>query len=172
MTDEELKQRFLCLDCGVDTGEIDEYYMVRDDVWLAAVESKSSGMLCIGCLEKRLGRTLAHTDFTDAPVNFMGPFSMRLRDRLAHDTGVRSDTKLLAQHWFDIAGTRHACRMEGIMGPLDGFVQFPTKPQDMATVYTPDTAPEQVQISVNLPLAIRRCVEARTSGTPPTFYYS
>ncbi len=55
------------------------------------------------------------------------------------------------------------------MGPLDGFVQFPMRPQDKATVYTADTAPEQVQMKVNLPLAIQRCVEA---AGRPTFYYS
>jgi hypothetical protein len=77
--------------------------------------------------------------------------------------------KLLAQHWFTLAGTRHPCRLEGFMGPLDGFVQFPMRPQDKATVYTADTAPEQVQMKVNLPLAIQRCVEA---AGRPTFYYS
>lgn len=41
-------------------------------------------MLCIGCLEARLGRLLQPDDFTDAPINdpdFL-PMSDRLRSRI------------------------------------------------------------------------------------------
>ncbi|WP_245672667.1 hypothetical protein [Aldersonia kunmingensis] len=72
-----------CLDCGVDTDAIDEYYMVHDQVWLQAAPD-GKGQLCIGCLEARLGRTLSATDFTDAEVNNpgLGARSVRLVDRL------------------------------------------------------------------------------------------
>jgi hypothetical protein len=66
--------------------------MVRDAVWDSVVEScekvyrsgeytldgvdvsydltiKTSGMLCVGCLERRLGRQLTHRDFIDYPIN-------------------------------------------------------------------------------------------------------
>jgi hypothetical protein len=59
---------FDCLACGTNTLHIDEYYMVTDEVWLA-VNPKRSGMMCIGCVEARLGRELTASDFTDAPVN-------------------------------------------------------------------------------------------------------
>jgi hypothetical protein len=41
-------------------------------------------VLCIGCLEKPLGRTLCASDFTDAMVNFpdKGGVSDRMRQRL------------------------------------------------------------------------------------------
>jgi hypothetical protein len=42
--------------------------MVRDAVWQAA--RMTDGYLCIGCLEKRLGREPTPDDFTAAPVNF------------------------------------------------------------------------------------------------------
>jgi hypothetical protein len=60
-----------------------EYYMVRDDVWWPCVGGRS-GMLCIGCLETRLGRELCAADFIDAYINSMhwGSKSMRLVDRL------------------------------------------------------------------------------------------
>ena len=45
-----------CVDCGVDTDAIDEYYMVDDPVWQQAA-SDTTGHLCISCLEHRLGRT-------------------------------------------------------------------------------------------------------------------
>jgi len=77
------RRQFLCLDCGVDTGRINEYYMVIERVWWA-VHDSGIGMLCIGCLETRLGRRLRPDDFTDAYVNDVGfaPKSQRLMARL------------------------------------------------------------------------------------------
>lgn len=50
---------FECNDCGVHTLDIGEYYMVRGDVWPAGAH-----MLCIACLESRIGRSLTPQDFT------------------------------------------------------------------------------------------------------------
>jgi hypothetical protein len=43
-------------------------------------------MLCIGCLEVRVGRRLEPSDFSDAPINYPGFLkrSERLSDRLGH----------------------------------------------------------------------------------------
>ena len=49
-----------------------EWYMVHDQVWQAAGAGEDV-CLCIGCLEGRLGRQLTAADFTDAPVNSLGP---------------------------------------------------------------------------------------------------
>jgi hypothetical protein len=78
--------RFNCLDCGENTARLDEYYMVRGEVWRFAVPV-GRGMLCIGCLEHRIGRKLRPRDFTPARVNLpwspdVGPKSPRLMDRL------------------------------------------------------------------------------------------
>lgn len=70
-----------CMDCGKETlyyddhGEIigDDYYEVRDDVWLEAVPNENyCGVyaLCKDCLSKRLGRPLRGDDFTNDPINF------------------------------------------------------------------------------------------------------
>ncbi len=66
--------------------------MVRDDVWEQAWANRrkpwhslpGQQILCIGCLEKRLGRTLMPCDFTDWPVNNPNKrnASARLRARL------------------------------------------------------------------------------------------
>jgi hypothetical protein len=40
-----------------------EVYIVRDKVWQAAGMEPMGGCLCIGCLEKRLGRLLRPKDF-------------------------------------------------------------------------------------------------------------
>lgn len=77
------RRKFLCLDCGVDTGKIGEFYFIKTELWLKIVGA-IKGMLCIGCLEKRLGRMLCKRDFTDATINnprFVSK-SQRLMSRL------------------------------------------------------------------------------------------
>jgi hypothetical protein len=78
-----------CVDCEFDTFAGREYYTVNDTVWEAA--SKASpplpggrGLLCIGCLERRLGRELTCADFpSDNPLNQRGDsLSDRIRNRL------------------------------------------------------------------------------------------
>lgn len=66
MTD--LFDKFKCQDCEVNTGEIHEYYMLLDDLWMQ-IRDKYHGMLCIGCVEKKLGRKLNKQDFVDVPIN-------------------------------------------------------------------------------------------------------
>jgi hypothetical protein len=70
--------RTRCVDCGMYTR--DEYYMVRKAVWEESGMERYGGMLCIGCLENRLGRMLNSEDFTDAPINHC-PGSARLMSR-------------------------------------------------------------------------------------------
>lgn len=72
-----------CMDCDVDTFDIDEFYMLDDAVW-AQVHDQYEGMLCIGCAEARLGRTLRAADFNGYPINTAAdrPRSDRLRSRL------------------------------------------------------------------------------------------
>jgi hypothetical protein len=82
-----------CVDCGLGTMTADEWYMVKEEVWeLAWIGRRKSwhrvpGMqvLCVGCLEARLGRKLTPADFTGAPCNdpYRGhAMSARLRARL------------------------------------------------------------------------------------------
>jgi hypothetical protein len=58
------------MDCGNQTAMThkDEYYMIHDALWLKA-NPKGEGMLCIGCVEDRLGRRLSADDFTDCLLN-------------------------------------------------------------------------------------------------------
>lgn len=77
---------FKCKSCGVNTLDIGEYYMVADQVWSEACagDNDEQGMLCIGCLEARLDRTLDSWDFTNCPLNFRNVLngSMRIVSRL------------------------------------------------------------------------------------------
>lgn len=78
-------EEFICIDCGENTLHANEYYMVHDEVWNAA-HPKRRGMLCIGCLEERLGRLLGPEDFPDLPIN-RGYFLLSAR-ALSRITGV------------------------------------------------------------------------------------
>lgn len=75
-----------CNDCGVDTvAEIaSEMYIVEQDVWQSSGAS-DDGILCIGCLERRIGRLLDADDFTGAPLNYSNAMGVRpVSARLLH----------------------------------------------------------------------------------------
>ena len=77
------KRKWLCMDCKENTSSMREHYFVKLEVWLAAHPSEQ-GMLCIGCLETRLGRRLTGEDFTDAFINDpkRNQMSVRLVNRI------------------------------------------------------------------------------------------
>lgn len=64
--DAAIEAAFLCLDCSLDTVD-SNYYMVHSQLWLSVAPDK--GMLCIPCLEKRIGRQLTKDDFTECLLN-------------------------------------------------------------------------------------------------------
>lgn len=80
------RKKFMCLDCSVDTGKIHEHYFIHTDLWLSLVGSKI-GMLCVGCLEGRLGRLLNRHDFPDVTINNpkFEAKSMRLLERMKNE---------------------------------------------------------------------------------------
>jgi hypothetical protein len=59
-----------------------EVYYVHNKVWRAAGMEPNGGCLCIGCVEKRLGRKLKPKDFRPHAFNNPNlPCTERLRDR-------------------------------------------------------------------------------------------
>jgi len=106
---------FRCIDCYVDTSSsqgIAEYYHVHNEVWCDAFgvdpfealdkngnwdlmhidSAQNVGMLCLGCLEQRLGRQLERDDFSNAPINYYPAisdrFKMRLTDEMAEEVAM------------------------------------------------------------------------------------
>lgn len=76
------RRKWLCLDCKVDTGKINEHYMLKDEIW-AKVHDSKFGMMCVGCVEKKLGRLLNSQDFHKCYLNtFAQGRSQRLSMRL------------------------------------------------------------------------------------------
>lgn len=58
----------LCKDCGKNTRIDDkDYYMINDVLW--KIYGVGEGMLCMDCMEKRIGRKLIAMDLTMCPLN-------------------------------------------------------------------------------------------------------
>jgi hypothetical protein len=62
------RKKFICLDCGIDTSKHNELYMLVDETWKLTGLGKV-GMLCVGDVEKRIGRRLTASDFNDSYLN-------------------------------------------------------------------------------------------------------
>jgi hypothetical protein len=102
---DNITESWLCVDCGVNThpgtlpgdavrreikakgqhdihvGPDSEVYMVRPAIWEKAGMEPMGGCLCIGCIERRLGRQLRRTDFDwKHPFNDL-PGTDRLMER-------------------------------------------------------------------------------------------
>jgi hypothetical protein len=77
-----MAREFDCFDCGQDTGEygLNEYYAVHNHVWALTGLGPEDGLLCVGCLERRIGRQLSGGDFPDVFINRWG--SLRLESRM------------------------------------------------------------------------------------------
>ncbi len=82
------KRKWICIDCPRDTRH--EHYFVNNSVWFGEAKMPETGMLCVQCLEGRIGRRLEPSDFTDAFINDprKNMMSDLLRSRI---TGVNSD---------------------------------------------------------------------------------
>ncbi|QMP84269.1 hypothetical protein HUN41_00163 [Streptomyces phage Coruscant] len=72
--------RFICVDCPLNTSDIGKYYMVTNIIW--QLFGAGNRMLCISCLECRMGRKLNKQDFAKVPVNYLGYRSERMINRL------------------------------------------------------------------------------------------
>jgi hypothetical protein len=72
------RNRHLCRDCGIDTIAHGHYYMVGNELWAASGMTPHGGMLCLTCLERRIGRPLRPQDFTAV---FPGAYRARPQGR-------------------------------------------------------------------------------------------
>jgi hypothetical protein len=76
--------KFKCNDCSVNVVSIGEFYMCPPRVWRDELGLSCDDNLCIGCLEKRLGRRVGpFIDIMPPGSNYswMQPPSDRMRDR-------------------------------------------------------------------------------------------
>jgi hypothetical protein len=82
LSSEELAH-YGCSDCGVNVVTIGEFYMLNPDIWGGQLQLGWDDNLCIGCLERRLGRKVSLYDMCSFPNEpWMKPLSIRLLHRL------------------------------------------------------------------------------------------
>lgn len=69
-----------CRDCGRDCS--DEMYMIHEHLWLQYAGGE--GCLCVGCIERRIGRILGPQDFCYCLMNYNAVISdeERAKDRI------------------------------------------------------------------------------------------
>jgi len=103
---DNITESWLCVDCGVNTapgipdgpttriemalkgtaksrlGPDSEVYTVWPKLWKKAGMKPWDGCLCIGCLEKRLGRKLKHSDFDPSDPFNQEPVCSKGTERL------------------------------------------------------------------------------------------
>lgn len=72
--------------------------MIHDTVWTSVAEKKNT-LLCVGCIETRLGRMLTPDDFMFCMLNLI-PGSARLRDRI----GNKYDVPLTDAEYMQVTG--------------------------------------------------------------------
>lgn len=65
---------------------VTEWFMVRDDIWSSIGLHEHDAVLCVGCLERMLGRELVRGDFADVEIN--EPHEI-MSDRLLSRLGLR-----------------------------------------------------------------------------------
>jgi hypothetical protein len=56
-----------CIDCDIDTLATGQYYIVLKHVGAESGLEPQGGILCLDCLEKRIGRQLTTRDFGMLP---------------------------------------------------------------------------------------------------------
>lgn len=71
------KSLWKCMECHINTCSSGHYYMLKDNLWKQITSKpfkgylQEKGMLCLNCVEKRLGRKLQEDDFDlTIPVNW------------------------------------------------------------------------------------------------------
>lgn len=80
-----------CTDCGVDVYALGEYdYCLRPGLW-RRIDPAGGAVLCIGCLEGRLGRRTGRWDYSAdaAEVSRSKVMPTRRSGRLADRLGLR-----------------------------------------------------------------------------------
>jgi hypothetical protein len=71
-----------CIDCDKEIfWDSPDYYMVDDLIWADTGLEPHGGLLCLNCLETRIGRQITVDDLSDAMVNDLTEIKSFLRTR-------------------------------------------------------------------------------------------
>jgi len=84
------KRKWNCVDCNRCTKL--EHYFVKSEIWFISAGMSEKGMLCIDCIEVRIGRQLNSFDFTEAHIN--NPKTNSMTDKLRNRIGASNEVQL------------------------------------------------------------------------------
>jgi hypothetical protein len=110
--------RYRCNDCSVNVVTAGEFYMLRPEIWGDQLGLGWDDNLCIGCLEKRLGRKVALVDMGCFPrYPWMKPLSVRLLHRM-HSQVItkRPPYRLLKRFRKNVHVSKQGCKAIGEYG--------------------------------------------------------
>jgi hypothetical protein len=107
---------YACEGCRRCCHELGEWFMLMDHLW--RIVAGEGEVLCVGCVEARLGRELKLADFAQVPVNMEEGQSDHLRDRFEQVPPPAADSSTTA------AGsicTRASNRAKSARAPVSGL---------------------------------------------------
>src|ERR1700682_327602 len=124
------RYRLQKLNNGVGEGSIDYYisdrceiYMIEPKVWEAAGMGPMAGCLCIGCLEKRLGRILTPTDFLRHHSFHLFPGTQRLLARRDGDADrINANGTFRSRQTNNKEDSMETYLGDGLYASFDGFM--------------------------------------------------
>jgi hypothetical protein len=93
----ETDKRIYCLDCGDEIAAKGDWCMLEDKVWAGTGIAPDGGVLCLECIEGRLGRYLETSDFAIADES----------DRLG---GFWPGHRMLPKRWAGYVALRARCK--------------------------------------------------------------
>jgi len=69
---------WLCADCGKDTFiDPKDFYMIRFELW--DIIGVGGGMLCMDCIEKRVGHALTKNEILPCPLTeYINPYTSKI----------------------------------------------------------------------------------------------
>ena len=86
-TTEQYRKMYACADCGINTSDNNNYYMIHNKLW--EQYGAKQDILCFKCLEKRMGRKLKYTDFNDAPINNTCDYVLQLKKGFKNASNIK-----------------------------------------------------------------------------------
>jgi hypothetical protein len=89
----------------MEVSSASELYIVHDHVWKTSGMESWGGCLCIGCLERRIGRRLTPDDFPDHVFNTHLPGTPRLMERRGTPCDLSTIANCAAIAAFELSET-------------------------------------------------------------------
>jgi hypothetical protein len=111
--------RYRCNDCSINVVTAGEFYMLKGEIWEGQLGLGLHDNLCIGCLEKRLGRKVSLRDMGSLQsYPWTKPPSVRLEHRLFGPLLTkRPPYRLLKRYRKNVGGlSKQACKAIGEYG--------------------------------------------------------